>query len=76
MVDDSFYVMFNAHHEPVEFVLPEEKWGDRWELILNTAEAGDHLAGENGGGEVQAREKVSVQPWTLVLLRRLPSLSA
>ena len=25
--DESFYVMFNAHHEPLAFKLPEEKWG-------------------------------------------------
>ena len=30
VVDDSFYVMFNAHSEPVEFVLPESKWGEQW----------------------------------------------
>ena len=28
VVDDSFYVMFNAHHEPLEFTLPESKWGE------------------------------------------------
>ena len=33
VVDDSFYVMFNAHHEPVEFALPEA-WGERWTVIL------------------------------------------
>jgi glycogen operon protein len=71
VVDDSFYVMFNAHDEALEFVLPEGKWGLRWELILDTNEAGDHLAGEDGGREVEAREKIGVQPWTLVLLRRL-----
>jgi len=57
-------------------VLPEGKWGLRWELILDTSEAGDHLAGEDGGREAQAREKISVQPWTLVLLRRLASAPA
>ena len=32
VVDDSFYVMFNAHHEPVDFTLPPKEWGARWTL--------------------------------------------
>ena len=42
VVDDSFYVMFNAHHEPVEFALPEAKWGERWTVMLDTSEPTDH----------------------------------
>ena len=45
MVDDSFYLMFNAHHEPLEFTLPEAKWGERWTVVLNTADEKDLLAG-------------------------------
>ena len=39
--DDSFYVMFNASHEPVEFTLPEAKWGQRWAELLETGECSE-----------------------------------
>lgn len=37
VVDDSFYLIFNAHHEPVEYKLPEAKYGKQWHTVLNTA---------------------------------------
>ena len=27
VIDDSFYVLFNAHHEPLQFTLPKPEWG-------------------------------------------------
>ncbi|MBV9130431.1 MAG: hypothetical protein JO298_08585 [Verrucomicrobia bacterium] len=33
--DDTFLMLLNAHHEPVEFLLPGKE-EVRWELILNT----------------------------------------
>jgi isoamylase len=36
IVDDSFYVIFNAHHEDIEYKLPPGKYGKRWNQILNT----------------------------------------
>jgi isoamylase len=36
--DDSFYLIFNAHHEPMSFTLPDEKFGGRWLRVLDTAE--------------------------------------
>lgn len=41
VVDDSFYVIFNAHHEPLEFKLPPAKYGRSWEFVLNTATGED-----------------------------------
>ena len=38
IVDDSFYVIFNAHHEPVEFRLPPTKFGKDWVQVLNTVD--------------------------------------
>ncbi|MCD9017842.1 glycogen debranching protein GlgX [Parachryseolinea silvisoli] len=39
IVDDSFYVIFNAHHEPVEFKLPPAKYGKDWVQVLNTVDS-------------------------------------
>ncbi|MBC8054755.1 MAG: glycogen debranching protein GlgX [Sphingobacteriaceae bacterium] len=37
IIDDSFYVIFNAHHEPLDFKLPEEIYGKEWIKILDTS---------------------------------------
>jgi isoamylase len=35
VVDDSFLLLFNAHHQPIKWTLPHQ-WGDRWELVADT----------------------------------------
>jgi glycogen operon protein len=37
IVDDHFYVIFNAHHEPLEYKLPPEKYSKQWTKILDTS---------------------------------------
>ena len=71
LVDDSFYVMFNAHSEPVEFVLPESKWGEQWTIALDTNDVPEHLVVDKVGRQLAAGEHLHVQGWSLVLLRRL-----
>jgi glycogen operon protein len=63
--------MFNAHHDPLTFRLPETKWGLEWAAILNTAEETDHLSEEHFGVEVDAGGELEVAPWSLVLLKRI-----
>ncbi|RYY30839.1 MAG: glycogen debranching enzyme GlgX [Chitinophagaceae bacterium] len=38
MTDDNFYLIFNAHQEPIDFVLPSEDFGNDWSKILDTYE--------------------------------------
>jgi isoamylase len=38
IVDDTFLVLMNAHHEPLAFVLPAHKRGVRWQTVIDTAE--------------------------------------
>jgi len=37
ITDNSFYLMFNAHHEPAEFRFPGERWGRQWQLVMETS---------------------------------------
>jgi isoamylase len=37
VTDDCFLLLFNAHHEPIEWTLPK-LWGDRWELVIDTSD--------------------------------------
>lgn len=36
IVDDSFYLIFNAHHEPLDYTLPASKYGKHWIKNLDT----------------------------------------
>jgi glycogen operon protein len=40
ILDDSFLVLFNSHHAPVRFTLPQPRPGVAWELCLDTRTAG------------------------------------
>lgn len=39
ILDDHFYLIFNAHYEAIEYKLPEEKYGPEWTKILDTSDA-------------------------------------
>jgi glycogen operon protein len=66
IIDDSFLVLFNAGHEDVEFTLPNRRFGERWELELDTAEPD----AEPGGMVVDALGDVLVTSRSMVVLRR------
>jgi glycogen operon protein len=65
IVDDSFYILFNAHHEPLPFVLPNGPWGQQWLKILDTKEP---LMKDEG--PYPAGESVTLEGRSLVLMRR------
>jgi glycogen operon protein len=62
--DESFLLLFNAHHEPVTFQLPARRFGARWKLELSTAKP---QAEERS---FAAREPLELESRSLVVLRR------
>ena len=64
--DDSFYVIFNAHHEDVVFILPGEPWGRCWSEVFDTARG---WAGSEGPALVAGKRLTAVGR-SVVLLRR------
>ncbi|MDP9453734.1 MAG: glycogen debranching protein GlgX [Actinomycetota bacterium] len=71
VVDDSFIALFNGHFEDVTFVLARP-WGDRWEVVLDTALAlPPELDPENEAAVHKGGGTVPVTSRSLVLLRRL-----
>src|SRR5262245_57295131 len=71
VVDESFYVMFNAHHQALDFTLPEAKWGDEWGVVLDSNEDDPHYMREDDiGRSFRPGEVCKVQAWSLLLLRR------
>ncbi|MBP2705653.1 glycogen debranching protein GlgX [Microbispora sp. RL4-1S] len=48
--DDSFLLLINAHHEDLTFALPGPEFGERWRLVLDTADEGP--GGDPDAGEI------------------------
>jgi glycogen operon protein len=66
--DDSFLLLFNAHHEDLAFALPGASFGTGWRVALHTATP------EDAGGPYAAGAALAVPARALVVLRR-PSRS-
>ncbi len=65
--DDSFLMLFNAHHEDVTFMLPTRRFGARWALELTTADD----EAEPGLLVANARTEVPVVARSIMLLKRM-----
>lgn len=65
ILDDSFYLLFNASHEAVEFTLPEQKYGDTWHEVLNTY-TGNISDDEN---TLKAGDKIRLEARSVILLK-------
>jgi isoamylase len=68
VLDQSFYLIFNAHWEPVEFVLPPEIWGQSWTRVLDTRN-GDAPAEDNW--QHAAGTKINIESRSLVVMCRV-----
>jgi isoamylase len=65
VTDDSFYLMFNAHHGKLDFTLPPEEYGEAWEAVLDTAEP------DVGGRKpYRSGEQVRMIDRSMMVLRR------
>ena len=64
IVGDALLVLMNAHHAPVQFVLPASEWGTDWETIVDTA----HL--EIRRRTISAGGKVELSGRSLMVLRQ------
>jgi len=65
IIDQSFYIIFNAHYEPLDFTLPGETLGKLWIKVFDTRyptiqEEHDYKAGQ----------KFQVEARSLVLMRK------
>lgn len=65
IVDDNFYVIFNAHHEAMLFKLPPQKFAAQWIKVLGTT--ADFL--EEAGDKYNAGAAVSVEARSIVVMK-------
>ena len=66
ILDDDFYVIFNAHHAELTYRLPPEKYGEAWIRVLDTHE--NYICDD--GPVHKASELVSVKGRSVVLLKQ------
>ena len=66
IVDDNFYLMFNAHDEPVMFRLPGKEYGNPWVKVIDTHEG---TVSEDGSFEFGAGDEVLVEGRSVMLLK-------
>jgi isoamylase len=66
VLDDIFFIIFNAHHDSISFGLPEKKWGERWTKIMDTSGPG-FLSDEED--MFSAGESIMINSRSAVLLR-------
>jgi len=64
VVDDSFLVLYNAHHEDLDFTMPVAEFGQTWTCVLDTDHNLDPVQ------EVKAGETISVTGRSTVVLTR------
>lgn len=64
IVDDSFLLLVNGHHEDVAFTLPVRRFGACWEVELDTADTA-------ATGRFDAMDEVAVTARGIVVLRRI-----
>ena len=64
IVDDSFLLLFNAHHEALPFRAPPAQWTARWSAVLDT-----NNADGRGVGSIAAGGEWVVPGRSLVVLR-------
>ncbi|WP_439883536.1 glycogen debranching protein GlgX [Pontibacter sp. MBLB2868] len=62
--DDSFYIIFNAHYEALNYKLPPKKYGTEWSKILDTAESHIYKRGAKYG----AGESIKIENRSVVVL--------
>jgi glycogen operon protein len=67
IVDDNFYLLFNAHHEPLTFTLPSGDWGQQWVCVLDTNDAVPQEYDEH----LSAGQQVQVPDYGLKVLQHI-----
>jgi glycogen operon protein len=69
VVDDSFLLLLNAWHEPIEWKIADQ-WGEAWEVLVDTAMGLPRNVPTNGSTEA-VRGAVVLTDRSVVLLRRI-----
>jgi glycogen operon protein len=68
LIDDNFYIIFNAYHEALQYRLPFEKYGNRWLKVIDTA---INLVDEEGKAiQFGSKDAIAVDGRSVVVLKQ------
>jgi glycogen operon protein len=74
VIDDDFYLAFNAHHEPMEFTLPE-RISRAWVVTLDTSEASGEPGEERAERRYLPGERIEALDRSLIMLQSKRSVA-
>lgn len=57
MVDNDFILIFNAHYEPIMFTLPDERYGRKWQLVVDTHNPNEPTLSYEAGFMITAQSR-------------------
>ncbi len=60
VADDSFLLLFNAHHEDLDFALPPEEFSAAWQTVIDTSGISDDGAALPAGASVTVTARGTV----------------
>jgi glycogen operon protein len=68
VTDDSFFLLFNGHYEPMSFTLPDIGAGERWDVAIDTAAP---MRDQAEGRAFKTGEPIEVDERSILVLRRV-----
>lgn len=68
MLDDNFYIIFNAYHLPLNYSLPLEKYGTNWVKVLDTAE--NFISDEGMPYAISKEDTIQIEGHSVVVLKQ------
>jgi isoamylase len=71
VTDDSFYFIFNAHHELLQFTMPDASFGQNWLKLIDTNEPPRRRDRRKGQQEIAAGGKIDAAARSLILLQKI-----
>ena len=57
MVDNDFILIFNPHYEPIMFTLPDERYGRKWQLVVDTHNPNEPALSYEAGFMITAQSR-------------------
>lgn len=57
MIDNDFILIFNAHYEPIMFTLPDERYGRKWQLVVDTHNPNEPALSYEAGFMITAQSR-------------------
>lgn len=65
VVDDNFYIIFNASEQTIEYKLPDDRYAKEWTIVFDTA----RYQQDEEERKCKANEKVKIDGRSVILLR-------